>query len=236
MGRKTYANKKLRAYTPEEIKKMLDVADPKMRAVILLLASTGMRRRGLTDLKWSDMEYLPDEKLYKITVYPGAEEEYTTFTTPEAAEAINKVRDGKSKHFHNIKPQLLSDDIRYLQIKAGIAQRQHNVRQGQYRNETPAIHGFRKFTITEMKRADVDEEVAKMLTDHTPQVGVRVRYLNLDWKADLLPEYRKAISRLTFSQDKIDLIEIKDKEIADLRQQIQDLTQALYKKGILDKD
>jgi len=41
MGRKSYANKKLRAYTREEIKKMLEIADPKMRAVILLLASTG---------------------------------------------------------------------------------------------------------------------------------------------------------------------------------------------------
>jgi len=124
----------------------------------------------------------------------------------------------------------LSDDLRNLQIKAGVAKRQHNVRQGQYRNETPAVHAFRKYAITEMHRAGVDEETAKMMSDHTPQVGVRVRYLDIDWKTDLLPQYKKAISRLTFSQDKIDkmgLIEIKDREIAELQTQVYKMSKTL---------
>ena len=42
--------RKDRAYTHEEIGKMLEIADERMRAVILLLASTGMRIGAIPSL------------------------------------------------------------------------------------------------------------------------------------------------------------------------------------------
>lgn len=45
-----------RAYTHEEIGKMLEIADERMRAVILLLASTGMRIGAIPTLKLKNLE------------------------------------------------------------------------------------------------------------------------------------------------------------------------------------
>jgi len=45
-----------RAYTHEEIGKMLEIADERMRAVILLLASTGMRIGTIPSLKLKNLE------------------------------------------------------------------------------------------------------------------------------------------------------------------------------------
>ncbi|MFY9965921.1 MAG: hypothetical protein WAK50_09305, partial [Nitrososphaeraceae archaeon] len=44
-----------RGYTPEEISKMLEVCDERARAIILLLASTGVRIRAIIDLKLEDL-------------------------------------------------------------------------------------------------------------------------------------------------------------------------------------
>ena len=49
-------SKKDRGYTHEEIQRLLDVADERMRAVILLLTSTGMRVGAIPGLKISNLE------------------------------------------------------------------------------------------------------------------------------------------------------------------------------------
>ena len=70
--------KKDRGYTHEEISKMLEIADERMRVVILLLASTGMRIGGIPSLRIRNV----DEN--KVTIYENAKEEYFTFITPES--------------------------------------------------------------------------------------------------------------------------------------------------------
>ena len=67
IGEKTSDND-IRGYTREEIKMMLDIADVKYRAVILTLASSGMRREALTEITKDDLKYIADQKLYKIRV------------------------------------------------------------------------------------------------------------------------------------------------------------------------
>ena len=75
-----------RGYSTEEITKMLEVCDE--RALILFLSSTGVRIRAIVELKLEDLVSFPDYGLYQVTVYSDAKERYTTFTTPEAAKAI----------------------------------------------------------------------------------------------------------------------------------------------------
>ena len=48
--------KKDRAYEHEEIQRLLNIADERMRAVILLMASTGMRIGAITDLRLRNVE------------------------------------------------------------------------------------------------------------------------------------------------------------------------------------
>ena len=94
-------------WTSEDIRMMLDAtASRLMRAAILMLASSGMRRGGL-ELKWGDIDpvYLKDGKpvasedapemrgtaepaCAKIHVYRRDSEEYITYMTPEAYNAL----------------------------------------------------------------------------------------------------------------------------------------------------
>jgi integrase len=65
--------KKDRAYTHAEISKMLDIADEKMRAVILLLCSSGIHIGTVPDIRLRNLE---DNKL---TVYENTTEEMFYF-------------------------------------------------------------------------------------------------------------------------------------------------------------
>lgn len=81
-------SKKDRAYRYEEIHRLLDVADERMRAIIFLLASTGMRIRAIPGLRLRNLEKVEsDYDIYKFTVYEGFNEEYITFCTPECTRA-----------------------------------------------------------------------------------------------------------------------------------------------------
>jgi integrase len=78
-----------RAYTTEEIQKLLTKADERTRVIILLLASTGMRIGAIPSLKIGDLKKIDNYSLYQITIYSGSEEEYYCFCTPEAAASID---------------------------------------------------------------------------------------------------------------------------------------------------
>lgn len=75
-----------RAYTYEEIKKSLDISDLRMKSIILLMASSGIRVGSIPLLKLRNLEKI--DSVYKITVYEGRNEEYFTFCTPECAYFI----------------------------------------------------------------------------------------------------------------------------------------------------
>jgi len=87
-------SKKDRPYTHEEIHKLLDVADMRMRAIILLLASTGMRIGAIPGLRLRNIEKVSqfelDTHIYKITVYENTNDEYVVYCTFETANAIDE--------------------------------------------------------------------------------------------------------------------------------------------------
>ena len=95
-----------RGWTLEEIRRMLDHAkDPRNRAIILVLASSGMRVGGM-QLRWGDLTpmYDVDGRMVKegdlegkapgevacvaVRVYRNSYAEYVTFITPEAYRAM----------------------------------------------------------------------------------------------------------------------------------------------------
>ena len=78
--------KKNRGYTHEEIQKLLDIADERIRAVILLLVSSGCRIGAIPILHVRDIEKSGD--VYKITIYENDAEEYFSFITKEAYDAV----------------------------------------------------------------------------------------------------------------------------------------------------
>lgn len=79
--------RKDRAYTKEEIRKILSVADIRVRAIVLLLISSGVRLGGLPRLKVSSLK--PFENIYMVRVYEDTDDFYYTFCSPEARAAID---------------------------------------------------------------------------------------------------------------------------------------------------
>lgn len=229
LGEKISDNE-IRGYTREEIKKMLDIADVKYRAIILTLASTGMRREALTQISKRDLEYSPDHKLYKIKIYRKTPDEQICFTTPEAADAVNlylgtKEDDGLLFYFKT--PKNLTLTLRQIQIRSGVGQVHipEGEKAGQARNNIPAVHGLRKFCITQMAKSGIGEERQKILSGHS--IGVRKKYVELQ-DDDLLQDYLKAVNNLTINEEnrlktEVELLEQKNAEIESLKEQMKSM-------------
>jgi integrase len=99
-----------RGYTIQEIAMMLQGADDRLRALILLLASTGMRIGSIADtekplLQLKHLQKNTEYNLYKITVYEGFNEEYFCFTTPEAALAIDSYLKYRERYGEKLTPE-----------------------------------------------------------------------------------------------------------------------------------
>jgi site-specific recombinase XerD len=80
-----------RAYYDKEIKKILDVSDLRMKVVILLMASTGCRVGALPGLRLRDLEKIDSANLYRITIYEGSNEQYTTFCSLNALPTLTHI-------------------------------------------------------------------------------------------------------------------------------------------------
>ena len=82
-----------RAYTIEEIQKMLSVCSrTRERLVIHLLESTGMRVGAIPAIKIGDLSPKPTEqgKIYRIEVYSSSAERYYSYCNPETAKVIDE--------------------------------------------------------------------------------------------------------------------------------------------------
>ena len=84
-----YAND--RAPTLEEIKKLLDFPDRRIKVIVLVMMSSGIRVGAWDYLKWKHIIPIKNEEdeviAAKIRVYAGEKEEYLSFITPEAYKA-----------------------------------------------------------------------------------------------------------------------------------------------------
>jgi integrase len=166
--------KKDRGYTHEEISKMLEIADERMRVVMLLLASTGMRIGAIPSLKIRNVDDV------KIIVYENDKEEYFTFITPECKKAIDSYIDMRSRYGEKINddsflireqfgirdkfaigtPKGIGSEV--LQWKLRDIARRSNVRSKQ----VPIAHGFRKFFTTQTVNSKINREIREMLLGH----------------------------------------------------------------------
>jgi integrase len=223
LGEKTVDNE-IRGYTHEEIGRMLQISSIQDKAIILTYASTGMRRSALIELKVKDFVYLPNHQIYKIEIYKKTNDKQICFTSVEAAQAIRVYIKDKSPedYFHNVVAKSISEQLRVIVLKAGIGAKHDKLKKGevvgQFRDEVSAVHSLRKFCITQMARAKVNTEIAKILTGHS--IGVRSKYLDYS-EDDLLEEYKKAIPFLTISKEeefkaKTERLEAKNEQIVSM--------------------
>ena len=94
-----------RPYTKEEIKQMFDAAqDFRVKIVISLLSSSGLRHGALPILKIRDLKKIEKYNLYQITAYRKSKKsKYYTFCSPECATLIDSYLDYRKKQGEELK-------------------------------------------------------------------------------------------------------------------------------------
>ena len=94
-----------RAYTTDEIRKMLEVSDERVRAILLFLVSTSVRIRAIIELKLQDLVKVLEYDIYRVIVYSESRERYITFTTPEATKAIDVYLEYRNRYGDKLTPK-----------------------------------------------------------------------------------------------------------------------------------
>ncbi len=243
--------KKDRGYQPEEILKVLELANERTRALILLLASTGVRLGSISDLTMDDLEDKADN--YKVTVYKNTRQEYITYTTPEAKKALEtyfdvRRRDGEVinekspviREQYNRQSLLsieyprhttkaaLSRILEDIIERAGLRTIQHRGGVGgsaTYRKDVMLAHGFRKFFTTQLINSKVNPEIREMLLGHS--IGLASAYYK-PTEDEMLDEYMKAADNLTINEEnrlrrKVEVLTIEKSKVDLALSQIEDM-------------
>lgn len=203
-------------YTKDDIIKMLRTAkSPRDKAIILILATSGMRIGALPDIKIGDLELLtePNPRCMAIKVYAGTAEQYLTFITPEATKAVfgylktryKKLTDMPRDDYlitnayypeHKTTIQSLSERTREIAINAGVRPFDTD---RTARKDIPLNHGFRKFANTVFTKTEGLKTIwADKLLGH--KIGIQDHYADVNMQ-ELFDEYRRAIKGLTFDYD-----------------------------------
>jgi integrase len=65
-----------RAYTYQEITKLLEFCDERAKALVLLLASSGVRIGSTSNLILRNLKKIDAYRLYQVIIYEGTKEEY----------------------------------------------------------------------------------------------------------------------------------------------------------------
>ena len=213
-----------RAPTLEEIQKLLEFPDRRIKPLVLTLVSSGIRIGAFEGLKWKHITPIHDQKnndivAAKILVYPGDREQYYSFLTPEAFTALKEWMDYRSACGENITKESLvmrdiwqNDDtegaanpkplnsfaITRLLNRAWQAQKiRPKLQKGEKRHEFKTAHGFRKYFKTQAEQARIPSIKIEMLMGHS--LGVSDSYVRFTEK-EMLEDYLLGIDYLTVNQ------------------------------------
>jgi integrase len=202
-----------RPYTVDEIHRILAVCDLRMKAMILLMASTGVRIGAWHSLRIGNLTEVSYQcgnldtpssyqslKTYKIQVYARTRDKYYTFTTPEAANTINEYLDyrvrngeqlrGESPLFRkgfNKADQFTINVPKFLSA-GGVTRCFDELikRSGVKSNQVMRSHAFRKGFKSICEQSGMKSINVEMLLGH--DIGVSGHYYRPN-EADLLEDY-----------------------------------------------
>jgi integrase len=236
-----------RAYTHEEIAKLLEIADERSRVIILLLASSGMRVGAITSLKIRNLD--ANHNFNKITIYENTGEQYFSFITPECKKAVDAYLDMRRRYGEKInsesplireqfdvrnpfaisKPRTVSSEG--LQwILRDLATR-YNVISNR---DIPIAHGFRYFWMTQAVNSELNPEIKEMLLGH--KIGLASAYYR-PTPDKMYAEYEKGIDNFTIDpanklQRKLDILGVEKTDYEKLDAKIDALARKFYENNV----
>jgi hypothetical protein len=233
-----------RAYTKEEIIKLLESADLRGKCIVLLLASSGIRIGAIPWLKIKHLEsMIIDGKLVagKVTVYAQTKNEYTAFITRECYNTIHeylqyRLRHGEKNIDGNLSPEapLIRDAMNTVtrrdRTPRSIVARSLEdylrrlcyksgikVKTGK-RGQVATAHGFRKYFNTTAKDNAMDGLHKEMLLGHS--TGLEDSYYR-PVEEKLLHSYLSVANKLTFND-----AQLLRHELAQLQQRTRQIHEA----------
>ena len=225
-----------RAPTREEIRKVIGAKDRRVKPIVLVMCSSGIRLGAWDYLRWKHVIPQKNDKTgeivaAKLIVYTEEYEEYYSFITPEAYNALLDYMDFRALHGEKITDEswLMCDiwqtvDIKIKRGKFGLATSpkklsslaikmaliralyEQGVREalpdGVRRHEWKGVHGFRKFFKTQAEQV-MNHANVELLLGHTSETLQRSYYKPTE--KDVLADYLKAVDYLTIDYDKTTL-------------------------------
>jgi integrase len=249
-----------RAPTIEEIQKLVEYPDRRIKPIIYTMASSGIRIGAWDYLQWKHVTPLHngigDEVVAaKLLIYPGDQEEYYTFITPEAYTALKEWMDFRAEYGEKINGDswLMRDlwqtsNMNYgakfglatypEKLKSSAIKRliertlweqgiPHTLAPGAKHHEWKAAHGFRKFykSRTEQVMKPINVELTM---GH--DIGISASYYK-PTEREVLEDYLKAVDLLTINGDKI----ILQKQVLELKEKSKD-SEYIIKAKMQEKD
>jgi hypothetical protein len=239
-----------RAYTREEIQKMLDISnDITDKVIILMFSSAGFRLEAWDYFTWRDVIFFKnDDDSYKgaaLLIYRGDPESYFTFITPEACKALDLYRENwKADIGRYPKPEEpLIKSIKFPVIRRlnqkGIRKRMNKIvtdiglrpplPPGQRRHQVQLDHGFRKYFNTMMRRAKIDYLDKEDMMGH--KIGLEKHYERYNEEDfERFSEYQKAIPFLTISDD--ERIKIENQKLKEEKSELEKRIPSLVSEAV----
>jgi len=251
------------AYTNEDITKMLSSTfKPRTKAIIHLIASTGIRPGAFDDPALQMKHLQKIEDCQSIKIYDGSKEQYFAFLTPETVEAFNDYFESRKLngeklgpesyifHTYNTKTkknEYLSSGgvtgiLKRLIKKAGISR----IRINHKTYDKAIVYGFRKRFNTILKlNNEINSNIVEKLLGH--RNGLDGHYFT-PTREESFKEFKKAIPELTINpakrqeaeiesqQKKITNLNDKEDEMRWLHLEVSELKESIHEimKGVHD--
>lgn len=216
--------------TLEEIRKVIEYPDRRIKAIVYTMASSGIRIGSWDYLRWGHIRPLSKDGeiiAAKMIVYAGEDDEYFTFISPEAFQALKdwmSYRQTSGELINNdswvmrdlwdtrvaqgrglvTKPKKLTSlGVKRLMERAIWAQGlRKKLEPGKKRHPYQANHSLRKWFKTRCEIGGMKPINIEKLMNHS--VGISNSYYRAT-ENEVLEDYAKAIDSLSINDDKLTL-------------------------------
>ena len=234
-----------RVPTTEELEKLLTFPDRRIKVIVLVMISSGIRVGSFDDLRWKHIIPIKNNEsneviAAKIIVYAGTKEEYFSFITPEAFTALQEYIEFRSSCGENVTGEswLIRDIWKSTNVKfqnrGGLATVPRRLKSSGIRSIISRAEweqGIREPLIEGKKRHEFQavHSFRKFFKSHCEQVmksinveilmghtiGVSNSYYKPTQK-EILDDYLKAINILTINKSNNN--HILEKEVKELKE------------------